>query len=396
MLLNAASYPLRRRVSALILGARNGPLFRSPYPNSCSRCQSEGSQAGPLRGSQILYILCVGAIPWSGAEQHVQARATWQWSNFLAELNADGRPVLRVNLDETSLKLHIPPRPGLVVEPCPKRRRRLLQEGSGPDLSTRRAAVTLVAFACDDELVQQALPQVFVVNEHVVTKGDVADMLDRCKDNVLVVRRKSSWVTAEFMVQLLQLLARCLKSQLQTHHVVLHMDTCPAHLHPSVLKACSDAGMYLQVIPASATAWLQPLDVSVFAKFKNWVTRELERQRLSSTSGMLTRPEVLDVYRRGVDEVIRAQCWARAFELCGLRGQERISSRLLARLELDEPLAIGCDLPSLADLQVVFPTGKDIPIELCFQTALTKTAARPASVLRLALSARLPRAPAPL
>lgn len=37
---------------------------------------------------------------------------------FLSSRFADGKPVLHVNLDETSLKLHVPPRAGLVFEPC--------------------------------------------------------------------------------------------------------------------------------------------------------------------------------------------------------------------------------------------------------------------------------------
>ena len=287
-----------------------------------------------------------------------------------------------------------PPRPGLVVEPSPKRRRRLLQEGGcGPDLKTKRAAVTLVAFACDDEETMQTLPQVFIVNENVVTRDVVEGLSGRCLGNVRVLRRKSSWVTAVLMVELVQLLAACLKDHLNTHQVVFHMDTCPAHLHPTVLKACSDAGMHLQVIPASATAWLQPLDVSVFGKFKSWVVREVERQRLGSSSGMLSRAEMLEVYRMAVDEVIRGQGWARAFELCGLKGQGQVSTRLLARLGFGEPPAISSDLPTLTDLQSVFPQGMDIPIEAIFRTALATPPSKPTGMLRLSSSARLPKAP---
>lgn len=302
--------------------------------------------------------------------------------------------MLRINLDESSLKLHIPSGTGFVVEPCPKRRRVLLQVGNGPDLKTKRAAVTLIAFACDDDAVQRILPQVFVANEHVVTKGDIDTMLGRCKDNVVVLRRKSSWVNAEFMVELIQMLAKCLGEYLQSHHVVFHMDAFRAHLHLSVLDACSDAGMHLLVIPASATAWLQPLDVYVFCKFKDWVTREVERQRLCSASGQPSRPQVLEVYRRAVDEVIRARSWARAFDLCGLRGQGNVSGRLMGRLGLTASPAIGCDLPSLMDLQAVFPSGTDIPIEAIFRKVLAKTVAKVGPVLRLPSSARLPRAPA--
>ena len=271
-------------------------------------------------------------------------------------------------MDETSLKLYIPPRPGLVVEPSPKRRRRLLQEGGcGPDLKTKRAAVTLVAFACDDEETMQTLPQVFIVNEHVVTKDVVEGLGGRCLGNVRVLRRKSSCVSAVLTVEPVQMLASCLQDHLKTPQGVFYMDTCPAHLHPTFFKACSDAGMHLQVIPASATAWLQPLDVSVFGKFKSWVVREVERQRLGSSSGMLSRAEMLEVYRMAVDEVIRGQGWARAFELCGLKGQGQVSTRLLTRLSAGVPPAMGPDIPALEDHQNVFPQDMLSPIAATFR-----------------------------
>jgi hypothetical protein len=47
-------------------------------------------------------------------------------------------------------------------------------------------------------------------------------------------------------------------------------------------------------------------------KFKNWVVREFERQRLGSSSGMLSRAEMLEVYRMAVEEVIHS--WARGFQ----------------------------------------------------------------------------------
>lgn len=169
--------------------------------------------------------------------------------------------------------------------------------------------MTLVAFACDCDDIQPALPQVFVLNERVVGREDAAEAARRCSDHVLMVRRKSAWVNAEFAVQLVNLLAKCLKDKLRTFHVVLYMDTCPCHMHKSVLKACSEAGIYPVFVPASTTGWLQPLDVAVFAKFKGWVTREIERERLSSTSGQLSRPTILDIYRRAVDAVVRSQGW---------------------------------------------------------------------------------------
>lgn len=312
----------------------------------------------------------------------------------MESLKAAGQSALHVNLDETSLKLHVPPRPGYVAEPCPKRRRSLLRGRGGPDLQTKRAAVTLVAFACDDEQVQKKLPQVFVVNEHVVTKGEVEDFRARCTANVLVTRRKSSWVNASLMVEIVKVLAMCLESELKARHVVLHMDVLAAHFHESVLKACSDAGLHVHFIPASATSSSQPLDTSIFAKFKRWVSQAVERERLASLDGQLSRAGTLDVWRRGVDQVVRSQGWRSAFEQCGLAGQLRLSASLASRVGFTSPLPVGSDMPSLADLQAVFPAGKHIPVVSLFQAAVNKEIASHA--LRLSTRARLPRLAAPV
>jgi hypothetical protein len=101
-------------------------------------------------------------------------------------------------MDESSLKLHVPARPGLVFEPSSKRRRQLLREGKGPDLRTRRSAVTLVAFVCDDSDLQQSLPQIIIVNEYTINKADLADISELCVGNVQLVRRQSTWVDAKF------------------------------------------------------------------------------------------------------------------------------------------------------------------------------------------------------
>lgn len=301
--------------------------------------------------------------------------------------------MLRVNLDESSLKLHVPRRPGLVFEPHAKRRRALLRQGDGADLQTRRSAVTLVSFVCDDELVQHKLPQVLITNEHVVTKSDVEAAASKCSGNVLIIRRKSSWVNASVAVELINALAKSLREELRSRHVILHLDTVGSHTHASVLEACGRAGIHVHFVPAKTTALLQPLDVAVFSVFKGWVVREVERQRLASASGVLTKQQVLDIYRRGVDEVIRCRSWTHAFEHTGLRGQQNLSRSLMERLHIASPPTISSDLPKNEDFEIIFPRGKDIPLQQLFATALANEEQKRKSALPPPRLARLPRGP---
>lgn len=319
--------------------------------------------------------------------------ACWRWSNFLESLNEGEKPILHINVDESSLKMHVALQPGLVVEPCPKRRKQMLREGQGADLGTRRAAVSLIAFACNVAALQPLLPQVLVCNERLMGISDLEDVASQCGPSIWLVRRRSSWVNAAFMVAVIRFLAKCLENELPKYHTVLHLDTCPAHLHESVLSACSVAGIHVHFVAALTTAWLQPLDVAIFAPLKAWIAREVEAEQLASATGEIARPAVLSICVRGVRAVLQQGDWGRAFEMCGLAGQGRLSKRLMARLAWDAPPAVESGLPSLADLVAIFPAGANIPIESLFHAVLAKASPQPSAMLRLPRSARLPAAP---
>lgn len=317
--------------------------------------------------------------------------ACWRWSNFL-EASSGGKPILHINLDESSLKMHIPARPGLVVEPCSKRRRQLLQEGQGPSLQTRRSAVTLLAMICDDPAVQPRLPQLVIANERLMSSSDFEKVAGRCQGNVVMVRRTSSWVTSSYMVEVVKMLAGYIQPEVKSRHVILHLDTCPAHTHRDVLKECASSGLHVHFVPLLTTAYLQPLDVLAFSKLKGWAAREIEVQRVQSPTGLLERSEVLDIYRRAVQAIISHGNWCKAFDMCGLRGQAGLSKRLMARLRVSEAPVVGSQLPSLQDLIVSFPAGVTVPIEELFELVVKQSTARPTVTLRLPASARLPRA----
>lgn len=192
--------------------------------------------------------------------------------------------------------------------------------------------MTLVAFLCDDVAVQPLLPQVFVSNQHVLSAVDVAQLNSACPSNVFFVRRKSSWVNVAVLLEILELFSALLQHTLRTHRVILHMDASRVHLHASVARARSRAGLFLMYIPASTTAWLQPLDVSVFSQYKAWVRAELERKRLVAPAGVLSRSDIMSAYSDGIRAILEAKGWANAFEVTGLRGQSNLSTDLMSRL----------------------------------------------------------------
>lgn len=309
----------------------------------------------------------------------------------MRESAGDRKPLLLLNLDETSIKLCPATTRGYVVFDL-RGRRAILRQGPRPSLSERRSAVSLVCIICNDQLIQPLLPQVFVVNEHVLSESEVAELNSTCPRNVFFSRRRSSWVNAPLLCEIISLLAECLRGVRRTHNVFLSMDTFRAHLHVSVLRACTEAGFFIMYVPALTTGWLQPLDVCVFSKYKLWVVRELERRRLASATGQLSRLEVMDVYRRGLPKVLESQSWARAFALTGLSGQDHLAVELQKRLRWDESVAVPSTLPSLAELRCVYPRRSHIPLEDVFALVVRREEFRfaPAGALRLPLRARLP------
>lgn len=319
-----------------------------------------------------------------------KARAFWQWSNFLDACNTRSLPVLRINMDETCCKF-VPQEQKGIVMARGRRFKELVSQGRGSSLSARRSAVSYVAFVCDDERVQARLPQIIVSNDHVLNLRDFAVLRSVGGDRIRVLRRVSSWVNGSLLVEIIGMLARSIEAERRTHHVILSMDANPAHLCSGVVHACSRAGLHLMYVPAAMTGWLQPLDVVVFRKFKAWVRREVERQKLESAAGVLTNCEVVSIYIRGVEAIVARQGWQHAFELAGLGGQLNLSRRLQSRLRWEEVPAIPSTLPGLAELQAIYPRRHNIPIDDIFELPLAAARPRPQPIL-LPAAARLPPA----
>jgi hypothetical protein len=305
--------------------------------------------------------------------------------------------VLLINMDETSIKLAPTPGFGYVMMDG-NSRRAALRQGPGQPLSLRRAALSLVAFVCDDAALQPLLPQIFVSNGHVLNKEDVASLNATCPKNVFVIHRRSAWVNTPLLIEIVGLLKEMLRHVLRTHAVVLAMDTFRTHLDRRVVRAFADAGIFIMYVPASTTSSLQPLAVAIFAEYKRKVREELERRRLALPvgGGDLPRSQVVDAYCQCINVVLESKSWAHAFELTGLKGQQGLSSELKRRISWAETDNVPPTLPSLSELRAVYPRRSSVPIEDIFKLVLQRDQERlrkaAASLLRLPLRARLPSA----
>ena len=159
-----------------------------------------------------------------------QATAAWQWLNFLEAQAPQGKRIVHVNMDETSLKSYaaqaraagsIATFPG---ESLSDMRSRPCQA----PLSVRRRAVTLVAFVADDCEVQRVLPQIIVGCTNNLPPMWAA--AQRCRlDCLYVVRLAHGWLNTIVFKNVFKLLGGCLRPLAESRFFILSMDAAPVH-----------------------------------------------------------------------------------------------------------------------------------------------------------------------
>ena len=203
-----------------------------------------------------------------------KAMAAWQLFNF-AELTARhrGKPLLRINLDETRIGLHFSAPRGLQARAVSRRaqkakaRRRKTVVQNVP-LGKKRAGFTHVAMICDDTSLQPRLPQILLGNEAIFPVATLDALRPTLPPNVRLWRRRSGWVTKDLLRDIIRELAIALGELTATHTVVLLLDTASMHICPRAIGMAARHGICMQYIPAKMTWLLQPLDTHVFARYK--------------------------------------------------------------------------------------------------------------------------------
>ena len=305
-----------------------------------------------------------------------QAEACWQWHNFLAARAPPNKHIVRINMDESSLKLCPPARKGLVVpirssgdQPSYARQRKA-------SLRDRRSALSLVAFIADDVQIQRALPQLILGNESSLPKRSMDELRSEplaCQ-GFFLLPRKSAWLDAACLVKIVSLLGAALRPFQDSHHILFCMDACPTHTHLKVVQECHRQNLYLFFIPASMTGYLQPLDTHVFAQYKHFLRTEHESQALATPDGSMRHIDMVKIMMRGIRTVLVERCWSHAFQQNGFSTtQEGVSKSLLKKLGYDLTPPVGNTLPTFHQWQLLFRRKSDIPFDallrLCIPTA---------------------------
>lgn len=196
----------------------------------------------------------------------------WQTMRFLKhKYESSGSKILFLNFDETNV-FYTPECPeGCIVakrhwtgnHPAHPHRR------AQPD--KRRATFTYCAIIADQPAVQAALPHFLLSSAARMPKQCYRAYGSLPRTKLHVLRRKSSWVTADALVFMLTNLRECLAPWIPEYQPVLLLDVAGPHLPKQVMSTARKLGIQLLFCPSSTTSLVQPLDVFGFGPLKVWL-----------------------------------------------------------------------------------------------------------------------------
>ena len=157
------------------------------------------------------------------------------------ELNDNASPVLKINLDETSVAFNQGGSRGHIFIPC---RDRCGLKRSIPR-ATRRRNLTVVAIICNDVEMQPYLPQYIIANKTTFKSKDFASLKvcslclcfscvivvqAACPDYVTLVRQESAWNNESLLSAIIRRLGRLVKERRPNTRAILMFDSASLHL----------------------------------------------------------------------------------------------------------------------------------------------------------------------
>ena len=288
-----------------------------------------------------------------------QAAIYWQTHNwFEAEAAASGKPLLRLNMDETSVPLVPAAQRGVVMRGW--RHRHFARQGRFPATRAQaRTNLTYVAFVSDDAELNRQLPQ-FVIGRHsIFLQRDFAQLFADTPDTVFLIRNASGWATAEALAEIYRVLGTVLRQLRPDHAYLLVMDCAPQHMDPALLFRLRGHGIYPLLVPAKLTWLLQPLDVYIFRTFKERLRRRFH-DAFALEHGPVTVHFFLPILYQVIAETIQRP-WPDVFYKVGLDAQQtRVSGYIRAHLEQDAIEAAPNTRPTQDQIVAICPRGRPL------------------------------------
>ena len=262
------------------------------------------------------------------------------------------KPVLRINMDETSLCVHQSRGKGILCVDKPSAR--ALKRNVPRRL--KRLCMTYAASICDNSDAQKHLPQYLIANEATLKVKRFAALERELHPHVKLLRRKSAWCNQEIIIEILRDMATFARAR--GYLPLLLWDAARPHVTPRVFAAARRMGVWVCVIPAGSTHLLQPLDTHCFARFKHSLVENVNRSVIGG-AGPCPVEAFLRCARQSVCDEVLNRSWAHAFAANGYghhgRQMEEVSERVSKELGLARNFDISNDRPRFEDVTVCFP-----------------------------------------
>lgn len=161
----------------------------------------------------------------------------WAWSNFLHSQCPPGLRPLRLNLDETGVRLIQNDRAGYLTHAAVgilRSPRSLRKEASR---AACRAMFTLVTVICDDAAIQRVLPQVVLFPARLANAAVRTQIRQSLPPSIEFWVEDKCWMTTEIMIRVLLLLGRALQPFREERQVIFSCDAYKAHMTRRVWQA---------------------------------------------------------------------------------------------------------------------------------------------------------------
>ena len=211
------------------------------------------------------------------------------WVTYLCALGYSLADALWINIDETAIKYHFTKMKGYQAQaPNQKMKKHMVEKVTSRDAKSH---CTLISAIASEQESQTQMPQVFIPNTTGRKKNwQEAKNKNIHNPNVMINLDTQGWMTIEFMLVYLDILAERIK-ELGKNKVVLVMDCLAAHISIKVLKKINRLKWKVLLIPSKLTWLLQPLDVWMFSNVKrNLYLAQVENQ-IKSTTGTVSFQE---------------------------------------------------------------------------------------------------------
>ena len=259
--------------------------------------------------------------------------------------------------------------------------------------SKKRGSLTHVALVCDDTTLQPLLPQFIIGNEHLLRVCDL-EAVDGClANNIILVRAKSSWITVELFIVLLEMLRKTLDTHKVQRTPILLLDCCPVHVHGRVWKAARKNAIHLCFVPASLTWLMQPLDVKILHRLKAFVRKLYRRSQIENGASFVPVVQIIKNLAHAIRKVLQGYAWSTAFDACGYSDSKTSVTCNIKKIMTESgvpSLDVVANKPERDEILNILPRNRSYELETLFWDPMSTRVTTGESIMLMDASGAAP------